>query len=147
RVSREADGWYVSLSWADIPIQSVPPAGREMGSEVGLQVLLITAEGEAVQHPRHYRKAEKQLAKAQKGLARRKKGSKRREKACRLVAKKPQQVRRQRRAFHHQTALALVRQYDVLDGEDLRVANMVRNRHISKSISAAGWGQFRTPLA
>jgi putative transposase len=30
--------------------------------------------------------------------------------------------------------------------EDLRVANLVRNRHLSKSISDAGWAQFRTIL-
>src|SRR5262249_24746900 len=144
---READGWYVSLSCADIPIQPLPPTGREMGIDVGLKVFLITPEGEAVENPRHSRRAEKQLAKAQKRLSRRKKGSKRREKARRLVAKKHHKVRRQRRVFHHQTALALVRQYDGLYVEDLRVANLVRNRHLSKSISDAGWGQFRTPLA
>src|SRR5262249_49110190 len=118
-VSRDADGWYVSLSCADIPLQPVPPTGREMGSDVGLKVFLLTAAGEAVENPRHYRNAEQQLAKAQQRLSRRKKGSNRREKARRLVAKKHQQVRRQRRAFHHQTPLALVRQYDVLYVEDM----------------------------
>jgi putative transposase len=63
-----------------------------------------------------------------------------------LLAKKHQTVKRQRRDFHHKTALLLVRQYDVIYLEDLRVANMVRNPHLSKSISDAGWGQFRTIL-
>jgi putative transposase len=47
-------------------------------------------------------------------------------------------VRRQRTDFHHKTALALVRQYDVLYHEDLRVTNMVKNHHLAKSISDAG---------
>ena len=55
-------------------------------------------------------------------------------------------MRRQRRDFHHKTALALLRQYDIIYLEDLRVANLVRSHHLSKSISDAGWAQFRTIL-
>jgi hypothetical protein len=108
--ARAADGWYVSFSCAEVPTQLLPPTGRETGIAVGLTVFLVTAEGEVVENP-HYRKAEKALAKAQQRLSRRKKGSKRRDKARKLVAKKHQQVRRQRRDCHHQTALALLRQY------------------------------------
>ena len=35
---------------------------------------------------------------------------------------------------------------DVIAYEDLRVANMVKNRHLSKGISDAGWRTFRTWL-
>src|SRR5262249_43950817 len=48
--------------------------------------------------------------------------------------------------FHHKTALALLRQYDVIYLEDLQVRNLVRNRHLAKSISDAGWAAFRTIL-
>ena len=145
-VSREADGWYVSFSCADVPTQPLPPTGRETGLDVGLKVFLVTAEGAVVENPRHYRKAENALGKAQKRLSRRKRGSKRWWKAARLVAKKHQKVRRQRRDFHHQTALALVRDYDTIYLEDLRVANLVRNPYLAKSISDAGWAAFRTVL-
>src|SRR5262249_49163428 len=70
-----------------------------------------------------------------------------REKARKLLAKHHQNVRRQRRDFHYKTALALVRQYDVVSLEDLQVATLVQNRHLSKSIIDAGWAEVRTNLA
>jgi putative transposase len=84
--------------------------------------------------------------KAQRRVSRRKKGSKRRRKAVQWLAKKHQKVRRQRADFHHKTALALLRQYDTISLEALRVANLVRNTRLAKSISDAGWAQFRTIL-
>ena len=146
-VSREADGWYVSFFCAEVPTQSMSPTGKESGIDVGLKVSLITAEGAAVENPRHHWRAETALTKAQKRLSRRKKRSKRWWKAMRLVAKKYQKGRRQRRDFQHKTAPALVRAHDVLYLEGLQVAHMVRHRHLSTSISDAGWYQFRTMLA
>jgi putative transposase len=99
-----------------------------------------------IENPRHYQKAEQWLAKAQRRVSRRKQGSKRRRKAACLCARHHQHVQRQRRDFHHMTALALLRTYDTLHLEDLRVANLVRNPHLAKSISDAGWAAFRTTL-
>ncbi len=113
---------------------------------MGLKAFLVTADGQSVENPRHYRRAEKQLKKAQRRVSRRKKGSNRRKKAVKLLACKHQKVQRQRRDFHQKTALMLVRAYDTIYLEDLRVANLVRNRHLAKSISDAGWAQFRTTL-
>ena len=109
-------------------------------------MFLITAEGEAVENPRHYRRGEKKLAKAQRRVSRREKGSQRRRKAVGWRAKAHQAVQRQRRDFHHKTAVKLLRQGDTISLEDVRVANLVRDPHLAKSIGDAGWAAFRTIL-
>jgi putative transposase len=146
-ISREADGWYACFSCAEVPMASLPMTGKETGIDVGLKVFLVTADGLVVDNPRHFRTAEQALKRADRRVARRQKGSNRRKKAVALRAKQHQKVRRQRQDHHHKTALLLVREYDTIYLEDVQVRNLVRNRHLAKSISDAGWYQFRTTLA
>ncbi|MEU6727786.1 transposase [Nonomuraea wenchangensis] len=161
-VTREGSRWYVVLSCDDVPAEPLPATGAAGGIDMGVASLVTTSDGEHLANPRHLAACADPLAAAQRDLARKKRGSNRRRKAVARVAALHAKVRRQRLDTAHKAALALVRAYDVIVHEDLRIANMTRSASgtieapgrnvaaksgLSKSILDAGWGVFLRILA
>jgi putative transposase len=51
-ICREADGWHACISCADVPIEPLPATRHETDIDVGLKVLLITADEAPIDNPR-----------------------------------------------------------------------------------------------
>src|SRR5258708_3659882 len=68
-ISREADGWYVCFSCAEVPVQPLPTTGQETGIDLGLEAFATLADGTRIANPRHYRKAEQAPSTAQRRVA------------------------------------------------------------------------------
>jgi putative transposase len=89
---------------------------------------------------------ERRRKRYQRILARNRRGSANPAKAKAKVARQLAKVCDARSDFLHKTSTDLVRRCDGTAVEDLAVMNMVKNRHLSKSISRTRWGQFRALL-
>ncbi len=147
RLVKRADGYYCQLSVrAERKVEHVP-SGAAIGIDVGLTSFLTDSEGNRIDNPRHYRKAEKKLKRLHRRLSRKKKGSQNRKKARKALAKGYLKVQRQREDFARKQANALVSSHDLIAYEHLHIRTMVRNRHLAKSIHDAGWGIFLHWLA
>jgi putative transposase len=154
-VSKEADGWYVAISCADVPAHLVPATRHETGIDLGVESFATLANGQPSFTPRYSRKAAADLRRCQRRVARRvarrKNGSHRRRKAVALLATAHQHLAGQRRDFHDTAAHTLVQAYAVLyavlSSADLRVAYRVTNHHLAKSSSDAGWRALLAILA
>uniref|UniRef100_UPI00242C9280 RNA-guided endonuclease InsQ/TnpB family protein n=1 Tax=Thermus scotoductus TaxID=37636 RepID=UPI00242C9280 len=145
-LKREGDDWYIVFVCETEP-NSLPENRAAIGIDLGTNPhFLVTSEGEMVEAPRHFQKAEEKLAKAQRELSRKKKGSNRRKKARLKVAKLHRKIANQRRDFHHKLARRLVNAYGTIVHEDLNVQALSRS-HIAKGVQDAGWAQFLAILA
>jgi putative transposase len=142
RILRRADGYYCQFCVDAVRTVEHVPAGKQVGIDVGLKSYLTDSEGQTIDNPRHYRKAEKKLAHLQRRLSRKQKKSANRKQARQALARQHLKVQRQREDFARKTANTYVSSHDLIAYEDLQIRNMVHNRKLAKSIHDAGWGTF-----
>ena len=144
RVVRRADGYYAQFCIDHERIEKREPTAKTIGLDVGLTHFYTDSDGTTVENPRHLRKSEKALKRLSRRLSRTQKKSSNRTKARNKRARKHLKVSRQRKDFAVKTARCVVQSNDLVAYEDLQVRNMVRNRHLAKSISDASWTLFRS---
>ena len=140
---KKASGWYAHISCDIGDTPKVEPTDA-IAVDVGTTDYLTTSEGEKVDNPRWYRTAEGLLRKHSKDLSRKKKGSHRWQKQQHKLALHHERTANKRKDFIGKLVYKFYHRYqnNVLIAEDLRVSNMVKNKHLSKSISDASWATF-----
>jgi len=152
-VSREADRWYCSLCVEANRKETLPSTNEIVGIDLGITDFAVTFNGVEYSHeksPRPLRNKLKKLRRLSKQQSRKKLKSNNRKKDNLRLARLHRRIRNIRKDYINKITTELTKTKSVIVIEDLQVKKMTRKtnrkRHLSRSISDVGWGEFRRQM-
>ena len=161
-VSREADGWYISILTAREVEEPKPVTGAPVGGDLGVVNALTLSTGEVFEVPTFTTGEAKRLRRLEQKLAHQVKGSRSRARTKRQIAFLHQRVTRRRTDALHKISHHLTTTFPLIVLEGLKVQNMTRSAKgtleqpgrnvrqkagLNRAIRAVGWGELRRQVA
>lgn len=153
--------WYVTITaeTAKIIKQPITTAKHPVGADSGIINYIYLSDGTHVDNPRFLSQHEKRIKKAQRILSKKQKiqktittrtgetvtvtvRSKNWLKTKCLLANRWQDYVHVKENWQWNQTRRLVKLYDFIAYEDLRIRNMMKNHNIARSIQDASWGGF-----
>ena len=149
-ITRNSSSKYYVNMLVEKTFALLPITNNVSGIDVGIKSFAtITSGTDAVNavtvkvgNPKYLLKAQDMLKKLNRQFAKKTKGSKNKVKFRKRLSVLHEKVGNQRKDFLNKLSSKTVNDSQVIAIEDLNIKGMVKNRHLSKSISDAGWGMF-----
>lgn len=136
---RCGDIWLIVLTdWNDAG--ELPMTGNSAGYDFGLKTFLTRHDGVHIESPQCFKTNRNRLARFQKQLARKVKGSNNRRKARLAVSRMHRRIKNCRDDWQWKTAMAIVRDCDIICIEDLNLDGM--KRLWGRKVSDLGFAEF-----
>lgn len=130
-----------------VPTRIKLDKSKSVGIDLGIKDFAILSDGTKYGNPKFLELGSRRLRRLQRKLSKSKKGSKNRLKARLLVSKQHRRVANRRNDFLHKITTSLVKSdYTSFCLEDLNIEEMLKNKHLSKSISSVAWNTFKNLL-
>ena len=131
--------YYISMLVEEY-IQPLPLVQKTVGLDLGLTHYVTTSQGEKTETGHFLKNQLKRLRRRQKAFSRKIKGSINFHKARKAIGRLCGKIQDSRTDYLHKISTKLVNENQVICIEDLAVKNMIKNKHLSRSIADAGWG-------
>ncbi len=162
RITLDRSGrWFVSFTRPAPQIRR-ESTGKSVGIDMGVVATVATSDGQILNMPKLLSPGERQRKRRlQRRLARQQKGSNRRNRTKLAVARLSARESDRRKDWVEKTTTRLVRDYDLIALEALKVKNMTKSasgtkdkpgkqvsqkRGLNRSILEQSWGMFRQRL-
>lgn len=155
RVTRDRSGrWHVAFAVIPEPVEA-PGTGEVVGIDRGVAVSAALSTGELLHCPDLRAREAERLVRLQRRLAKAKRGSNRRGRLKVQIARLRAREVDRRKDWAEKTSTDLVRRFDVIRVEDLKIKNMTRSAKgtiaepgrnvrqkagLNRAILANGWG-------
>lgn len=144
QITQKLNNWYISVCFEipDVPkIQNIQNE-RTIGVDLGIRSFATFDTGIKIKSQDFLKKKLVKLSRYQKRQARMKNGSKNKTKQNNKLAKIHDKITNSRRDFLHKESIKLIKDYDVICVETLKVKELLEKKVLSREISDAGWAMF-----
>lgn len=138
--------YYVSIVCSDVEIQHFKKTNKNVGIDLGIKDLAILSDNTKYENKHYLKNSLKKLKLLQKRLSRKSKDSSNRNKARIKLAKLYEKITNQRYDYLQKVTTEIVKKYDIICIEDLKISNMLKNHRLAQAISDCGWYAFTEML-
>ena len=141
-ISKTSSGKYFASISADVNIPCFERTNQNIGIDLGIKDFAIFSSGKKIYNPKILKSLEVKYRRLAKAVSRKVKGSSNYQKARLKLARFHEYVTNIRKDFLHKLSTKLVKSYDIICIETLKVSNMMKNHKLAKSLQDVSLYEF-----